>query len=213
VPIRIIAKRCSGFLASWLLGIASDAEALEKCALVCSNQHCRREAASKKIYKNINRKTIALLIALFMLNGCYTGNNLVTINGEPGAEHMLRTQTISTRIPKDANLMTKQAERTLKAALVHEKFHYVPTGGMITMEVSMRHAGREFQEWADDDKIGIAELDLKASNHTGVFWEAQISGDSEDLNGSHQEGCIRAMLRNSLADKSTEERKCYRSFY
>ena len=162
---------------------------------------------------SVNTKAIVLFMALIALSGCYTGRNIVIINGEPGAEKMLRTQTISTRIPSDANLMTKHAERTLISALIREKFHYVPSSGTITMDVVMRNAGREFQEWADDDKIGVVEIDLKASNKSGVFWEARISGDGEDLNGEAQNGCIRAMLRNSLADNSTEERECFRHFY
>ena len=163
------------------------------------------------IIMNIKFKGIILLP--FMLTGCYTGKNLVTVNGEPGAERLLKSKTISTRIPSNSNLMTKRAERSLISALGREGFHYIPTGGAITMDLSMRHAGREFQESVGDDKISVAEIDLKASDKSGTFWEARISGDSEDLNGTHQEGCIRAMLRNNLADGSTEERLCYRSFY
>lgn len=169
-------------------------------------------------------KITALALSATILCGCTTGSAIFTVSGVPGSSNILRQKTIGTATDPNANLMSKNLERSLIAELQRSKFKYQPNKPDIIIKVQAGHAGRGIgSSWSyvpiwggvqtNIEQLELVNLEFQASENGKPFWEARISGDGEIVLGELQGGCIRELLLNHTDDNETREDRCYKTWW
>ncbi len=166
---------------------------------------------------------LASLIAI-LAAGCTTGQAIFTVSGVNGSSQLLRTKTIGTMVEPDANMMSRNLEKSLITELQRSKYKYQPRKPDVVIKVQADHAGRGTgNSWSyvpiwggiqtKTEQLELVNLEFQASENGKPFWEARISGSGDVVLGELQGGCIRELLLNHTDDNETREDRCYKDWW
>lgn len=162
-------------------------------------------------------KTATTLMLAVCLAACTRPYANFAIETTPAAG-MMKSKTISTKVPDDASALAINTNKVVIAQLKHEGFKVIPSGGQVTMlvdawrgnkSVGQRVGYRFFHADVEEEYADVVTIELKAMENGKGIWDGNIEGLGEYLSGKYAAGCIRTLLDRYLTHESGEE-TCYR---
>lgn len=162
--------------------------------------------------------TVAVLAALLAsAAGCTRPYANFAVETTPAAG-MMKSKTISTKLPDNASALAANTNNVVIAQLKREGFKYVPLGGKVTMQVDawrgnktvgQRVGYRLFHADVEEEYADVVTIELNAVENGRGIWDGSIEGLGEYLSGKYAPGCVRTLLDRYLTHESGEE-TCFR---
>lgn len=165
-------------------------------------------------------RTLAIATAIIVSTGCAKHRATYSIVGEPHAESLLRSKTITAKVADEKSLSDKMIKEEVERQLRRTGFKVAPKGGDITLNVATSYGGKMLTgsfaaRYPFGDQITQFEhsdqtvIDLRAMLEDKPIWEARISGDTENIVGDeYRPGCIRELLVEHLAEYGSHTDRC-----
>lgn len=165
-------------------------------------------------------RTFVIATLIVVSAGCAKHRATYSIVGEPHAESLLRSKTITAKVADDKSLSDKLIKEEVERQLRRTGFKVSPKDGEITLNVATSYGGKAItSSFSNRDPFGDqltqyyhsdqTVIDLRATILNKPIWEARISGDTENIIGEeYRPGCIRELLVDHLTEYGSHTDRC-----